>query len=85
VVYDSPSRFSIYDRDTKHSTEALINFSFRTFMRMSGNWNYADSASQVSGKVKQGKIETLNRVMGGDYWLEIITDPSWTASRARTR
>ena len=64
----------IYDRDTKHSTEALINFSFRTFMRMSGNWNYADSASQVSSKVKQGKIETLNRVMGGDYWRGIITD-----------
>jgi three-Cys-motif partner protein len=66
----------IYDRDTRHSTEALINFSFRTFMRMSGNWNYADSASEISAKVKQGKIETLNRVMGGDYWRGIITDPS---------
>jgi three-Cys-motif partner protein len=64
----------IYGRDPKRSTEVLINFSFRTFMRMSGNWDYADSASEISAKVKQGKTETLNRVMGGDYWLPIITD-----------
>ncbi len=66
----------IYDRDTRRSTEALINFNFRTFMRMSGNWNYSDSASEISVKVKQGKIDTLNRVMGGDYWRGIITDSS---------
>ena len=66
----------IYDRDRKRSTEALINFSFRTFMRMSGSWNYADSANEVSAKVKKGKIDTVNRVMGGDYWIEIITDPA---------
>jgi len=64
----------IYERDTKRSTEVLINFNFRTFMRMSGNWNYADSASEVSRKVKEGKTETVNRVMGGDYWLGIITN-----------
>ena len=45
-------------------------------MRMSGNWGYADSASEISRKVKAGKIDTVNRVMGGDYWLKIITDSS---------
>lgn len=66
----------IYERNTNRSTEVLINFNFRTFMRMSGNWNYGDSASEVSRKVKEAKTETVNRVMGGDYWLGIITDTS---------
>lgn len=66
----------IYERDSRKSTEVLINFNFRTFMRMSGNWSYADSASEVSRKVKAGKTETVNKVMGGDYWQAIITDPS---------
>ena len=65
----------IYERDPSRSTEVLINFNFRTFMRMSGSWNYADTADEVSKKVKQGKTDTVNRVMGGDYWLQIITDP----------
>src|SRR4029079_1129062 len=65
----------IYERNTKRSTEVLINFNFRTFMRMSGNWDYADSATEVSRKVKEGKTDTVNRVMGGDYWQGIITDP----------
>lgn len=65
----------IYERNPNRSTEVLINFNFRTFMRMSGNWNYSDSASEVSRKVKESKAETVNRVMGGDYWKNIITDP----------
>ena len=65
----------IYERTTKRSTEVLINFNFRTFMRMSGNWNYADSASEVTRKVKEGKTDTVNKVMGGDYWKDIITNP----------
>jgi hypothetical protein len=65
----------IYERDSRRSTEVLINFSFRTFMRMSGNWNYGDSASEITQKVKVAKIETVDRVMGGDYWRKIITDP----------
>ena len=65
----------IYERNTKRSTEVLINFNFRTFMRMSGNWDYGDSPSEVSRKVKESKTETVNRVMGGDYWHSIITDP----------
>ena len=35
----------IYERDTTQSTEILLNFNFKTFMRMSGNWSYTDSAS----------------------------------------
>jgi three-Cys-motif partner protein len=66
----------IYERNKNQSTEVLINFNFRTFMRMSGNWNYRDTASEVSKKVKEGKTETVNKVMGGDYWQGIITDPS---------
>lgn len=66
----------IYERDTTQSTEVLINFNFRTFMRMSGNWSYADSASEVANKVKQSKVETVNRIMGGDYWIGIVTDPA---------
>ncbi|HUT54432.1 MAG TPA: three-Cys-motif partner protein TcmP [bacterium] len=66
----------IYERDSSQSTEVLINFNFRTFMRMSGNWNYNDSASEVSNKVKDSKTETVNRVMGGDYWRAIVTNPS---------
>jgi len=65
----------IYERDTNQSTEVLINFNFKTFMRMSGNWFYSDSASEVARKVKEAKVETVNAVMGGDYWLGIVTDP----------
>ena len=66
----------IYERDRDQSTEVLINFNFRTFMRMSGNWNYDDSASEVANKVKESKTETVNSVMGGDYWLKIVIDSS---------
>jgi len=65
----------IYQRNPSQSTEILINFSFPTFMRMSGNWSYSDSASDVARKVKATKIETLNSIMDGDYWQNIITDP----------
>jgi len=66
----------IYERDPWRSTEVLINFDFRTFMRMSGNWGYGDSADEVSHKVKAAKVERVNRVMGGDYWQGIVTEPS---------
>lgn len=66
----------IYDRDASQSTEVLINFNFRAFMRMSGNWSYNDSASDVARKVKEAKVETVNSVMGGDYWFGIVTDPT---------
>jgi len=65
----------IYERDTKQSTEVLINFSFKTFMRMSGNWSYSDTAADVSRKIKEAKVETVNSVMDGDYWIGIITNP----------
>ncbi|MFQ5792146.1 MAG: three-Cys-motif partner protein TcmP [Gemmatimonadota bacterium] len=65
----------IYERDASQSTEVLINFNFKTFMRMSGNWSYSDSASEVAQKVKEAEVETVNAVMGGDYWLDIVTDP----------
>ncbi len=64
----------IYERDTSQSTEVLINFSFKTFMRMSGNWSYGDSANEVERKVKQAKVETINSVMNGEYWIDIVTD-----------
>ncbi len=67
----------IYERDPRRSTEVLINFNFRTFMRMSGNWGYGDSASEVSLKVKAAKVDTVNRVMDGDYWKAIVTNPSF--------
>ena len=66
----------IYERNPERSTEVLINFNFRTFMRMSGNWGYSDTASEVAQKVRSEKVETVHRVMGGEYWLNIITDPS---------
>ncbi len=66
----------IYERDTGQSTEVLINFSFKTFMRMSGNWSYGDSASEVERKVKEAKVETINSVMNGEYWIDIVTDRS---------
>ena len=65
----------IYERDSSQSTEVLINFNFKTFMRMSGNWSYSDSASEVARKVKEAKVETVNAVMGGDYWVDVVTDP----------
>ena len=64
----------IYERNPQQSTEVLINFSFPTFMRMSGNWEYGDTPFDVAEKVKKAKTETVHRVMGGDYWLPIITD-----------
>lgn len=66
----------IYERDTNQSTEVLINFNFRTFMRMSGNWNYNDSTNEIANRVRQSKVETVNKVMGGDYWIPIITNSS---------
>jgi three-Cys-motif partner protein len=66
----------IYARNPRQSTEVLINFNFRAFMRLSGNWSYGDSASTIANKVKQSKIETVDRVMGGQYWLKIITNPT---------
>lgn len=66
----------IYERKPNQSTEVLINFSYPTVMRMSGNWSYGDSSEEVSRRVKQAKVETLNRVMGGDYWLDIVTNPA---------
>ncbi len=66
----------IYERDTNQSTEVLINFNFKTFMRMSGNWAYADFASEVARKVKESKVDTVNAVMGGDYWIAIVTNPA---------
>ena len=65
----------ICERDTSQSTEVLINFNFKTFMRMSGNWFYSDSATEVAQKVKRAKVETVNSIMGGDYWRGIVTDP----------
>jgi three-Cys-motif partner protein len=67
----------VYARESKQSTEVLINFNFRAFMRMSGNWDYGDTADEVARKVKESKIETVNKVMGGDYWFAIVTDPSF--------
>jgi len=72
---DFETMVQIYGRDTNQSTEVLINFNFRTFMRMSGNWSYNESGSDIAGKVKEAKVETVNGVMGGDYWVGIITDP----------
>lgn len=69
----------IYDRMNNVSSEVLMNFSFRAFMRLSGNWNYADSASEIAAKVKEEKIQTVNRVMGGEYWRDIIFDPKLTS------
>jgi three-Cys-motif partner protein len=66
----------IYERNPRQSTEVLINFNFRTFMRMSGNWGYDEDASTVAAKVKGAKVETVNRAMCGDYWKEIVTDVS---------
>jgi three-Cys-motif partner protein len=66
----------IYERNLKQSTEVLINFSYPTVMRMSGNWAYGDSAEEVSRRVKQAKVETLNNYMGGNYWIDIVTNPS---------
>ena len=65
----------IYERGPSESTEVLINFSYPTVMRMSGNWSYGDSATEVARRVKLAKAERLTSVMGGDYWLSIVTDP----------
>lgn len=74
LEFDTISR--IFERMQRSSTEILMNFSFRAFMRLSGNWGYADSAFDVAAKVKGGKVETVNRVMGGEYWKDIICDAS---------
>ncbi len=69
---------TVFCRGSAQSTEVLINFSFPTFMRMSGNWSYDETAQSVASKVKAAKIDTLNRSMGGDYWRPIVEDPSLT-------
>jgi three-Cys-motif partner protein len=66
----------IYERSPSESTEVLINFSYPTVMRMSGNWSYGDSSEEISQRVKHTKVETLDAVMGGKYWLPIVTNPA---------
>jgi three-Cys-motif partner protein len=65
----------IYQRSQRRSTELLMNFSYRWFMRLSGNWAYGASASDVAQRVKDAKVETVDAVMGGDYWRPIVTNP----------
>jgi three-Cys-motif partner protein len=66
----------VFEQRGAQSTEVLINFSFPTFMRMTGNWSYDESAASIAEKVKASKIETVNRAMGGDYWRSIVEDPA---------
>ena len=68
----------IYERDPRRSTEVLINFSLRTLLRMSGNLDLTETMSEASRKVKLGKIDTINRVLGGDYWIPILSNPALT-------
>jgi len=65
----------VFKRNPSQSTEVLINFNFRAFMRMSGNWDFSDTPDEVARKVKASKTDTVNRVMGGSYWQPIVTDP----------
>lgn len=64
----------IYERDPSRSTEVLMNFSYRTFMRMSGNWSFADTAATITEKVKATKTVVTDEAMGGNYWLPIVQD-----------
>ena len=64
----------IYERDKQQSTEVLLNFSIPTFLRMSGNRSESDTPTTATQKVKHGKRETINRVMGGDHWQAIIAE-----------
>jgi three-Cys-motif partner protein len=57
----------IYERDTTQSTEVLINFNFKTFMRMSGNWSYADSASEVVPGLTVRRTDKFNLFSKGEY------------------
>jgi hypothetical protein len=66
----------IFERNPARSTEVLINFNFRTFMRMSGNWDYSATVQEVAEKVKASKVETVNQAMGGDYWQAIVLNPT---------
>jgi len=60
------------ERDPRQSTEVLINFSYPSFMRLAGNWDYDDSLETVGEKVKEAKVDLVNAVMNGDYWLKVI-------------
>lgn len=58
------------------STELLLNFSYRSFLRLTGNKEDVEEDDTAVLKVKKGKIKTVNEVMGGEYWLEIVSDKS---------
>jgi three-Cys-motif partner protein len=64
----------IFQRVTIASTEVLVNFSYTSFARHSGNWSFEDDENEIARKVKATKKEMVNRVMGGDYWIDIVTD-----------
>jgi len=66
----------IFRRVRIASTEILVNFSYKTLARHSGNWWFDDEEDDIVRKVKAAKKDMVNRVMGGNYWIAIVTDRS---------
>lgn len=64
----------VFQRVAIASTEVLVNFSYTSFARHSGNWFFEDEEGDIARKVKAAKKDMVNRVMGGDYWIDIVTD-----------
>lgn len=64
----------IFDRVSMSSTEVLVNFSYPSFARHAGNYTEDDDGDTVAQKVKAGKQEMVNKVMNGEYWVDIMTD-----------
>jgi three-Cys-motif partner protein len=62
----------IFERVNIASTEVLINFNYSSFVRQAGNWNVYDSSEEIKKKVKMAKLDNAKKVMGGDYWLDIV-------------
>lgn len=67
---------NIFERGQMASTEILINFNYSSFVRQAGNWNIDDTSDKIKKKLRMAKLENANNVMGGDYWLSIVLDPT---------
>lgn len=75
----------IFKRVYISSTEVLVNFSYPSFARHAGNYTVNDDEDTVASKVKKAKKDMVNRVMGGNYWVEIMTDRSLSVSKRETK
>ncbi|MCZ6689948.1 MAG: three-Cys-motif partner protein TcmP [Planctomycetota bacterium] len=71
----------ILSRDTKHSTEVVVNLSILTMQRLSCRNRVLEGRGREEGVV--GKQRSLTKALGGDYWkASLLAETGTPDSRA---